>query len=363
MSVEPRGNGWRARYRDASGRQHTRQFRTKALAQEWEQEQRVAVRRGVHRDPSAGRILLVTYAEQWRAAQIHHSDGSVRVFEQSLRVHIYPTLGHLRMSSVSRSHIRSLVALWAKAAAPRTVRLRYAVLAALFHAAVLDGVVPETPCRGMKLPEIPPELVVPLSVSQVRDLHDAIDPLFQPAVLLGAGCGARASEALGFTKPRVLFLRREVLFAKQVSAQRPWRLVDLKTKSSRATVPAPSFVLDALAPLCAHPGPGGLLFVRDGGPVPAGALHAAMRRAVRAVGLAMDTTFHDLRHHYASMLIDGGASPKVVAGRLRHRTATLTMDTYAHLWPDDDEKTLRILAGAWAGVDASEVVPGAGLSG
>jgi integrase len=285
------------------------------------------------------------------------------VFEQCLRVHIYPHLGQLRMSAVSRTHVKSLVTLWSRRDAPRTVRLRYAVLAALFSAAALDRTVSESPCVDIKLPEIPKELIVPLSVTQVLALHDAIDSRFRPAVLLGAGCGARVSEALGFTKPRVLFLRREVLFAKQVSAKPPWRLVDLKTKSSRGSVPAPPFVLDALAPLCAHPGPGGLLFVRDGGPVPANALHTAMRKAVRTAGLPQGTTFHDLRHHYASTLIDGGASPVVVAARLRHGSASEVWQDYAHLFPQDDERTLRILGQAWARADVYKPVSPAAESG
>jgi hypothetical protein len=46
VSVERRGDVWRARYRDGSGRQHAKHFRTKALAEVWERKQR----RGVIRD-------------------------------------------------------------------------------------------------------------------------------------------------------------------------------------------------------------------------------------------------------------------------------------------------------------------------
>ena len=34
-----------------------------------------------------------------------------------------------------------------------------------------------------------------------------------------------------------------------------------------------------------------------------------------------------------------GSSVKVVQARLGHASATETLDTYAHLWPDDEDQT------------------------
>jgi integrase len=49
--------------------------------------------------------------------------------------------------------------------------------------------------------------------------------------------------------------------------------------------------------------------------------------------------FHDLRHFYASLLTNHGESVKVVQARLGHASASETLDTYAHLWPDNEERT------------------------
>jgi len=46
-----------------------------------------------------------------------------------------------------------------------------------------------------------------------------------------------------------------------------------------------------------------------------------------------------LRHYFASLLIASGADVKVVQARLRHATATTTLNCYGHLWPDRDEST------------------------
>ena len=48
---------------------------------------------------------------------------------------------------------------------------------------------------------------------------------------------------------------------------------------------------------------------------------------------------HVLRHYYASLLIRHGESVKTVQARLGHASATETLDTYSHLWPDSDDRT------------------------
>jgi integrase len=65
----------------------------------------------------------------------------------------------------------------------------------------------------------------------------------------------------------------------------------------------------------------------------------AVRRAADQVGIGPGEGFHELRHHYASLLISSGCSVTVVQRRLGHATAQETLDTYSHLWPDDDQRT------------------------
>jgi integrase len=50
-------------------------------------------------------------------------------------------------------------------------------------------------------------------------------------------------------------------------------------------------------------------------------------------------TPHALRHYYASLLIQSGASVKAVQARLGHGCAIVTLDTYRHLWPDEEDRT------------------------
>ena len=63
------------------------------------------------------------------------------------------------------------------------------------------------------------------------------------------------------------------------------------------------------------------------------------RAVADPLGLPRGTGFHALRHHYASTPIRAGESVKVVQERLGHTSATMTLDVYGHLFPDDEDRT------------------------
>ena len=51
---------------------------------------------------------------------------------------------------------------------------------------------------------------------------------------------------------------------------------------------------------------------------------------------------HDFRHTHASMLIAKGANIKAVSHRLRHTEIGTTLNTYGHLYPDDQQAVADI---------------------
>jgi integrase len=53
------------------------------------------------------------------------------------------------------------------------------------------------------------------------------------------------------------------------------------------------------------------------------------------VGLPERLRLYDLRHTCASLLIREGATVKAVQAQLGHATASITLDTYGHLFPDE----------------------------
>jgi integrase len=62
---------------------------------------------------------------------------------------------------------------------------------------------------------------------------------------------------------------------------------------------------------------------------------AAVKRCQAADEKFSRVTIHELRHTAASLTIASGANVKTVQSQLGHKTATMTLDLYGHLFPDD----------------------------
>ena len=56
--------------------------------------------------------------------------------------------------------------------------------------------------------------------------------------------------------------------------------------------------------------------------------------AIAATGLPQDTTFHDLRHTFASTALAEGVPISEVSRWLGHKSITTTVDLYGHLVPE-----------------------------
>lgn len=50
---------------------------------------------------------------------------------------------------------------------------------------------------------------------------------------------------------------------------------------------------------------------------------------------------HDLRHTHATILMELGENPKIVADRLGHSSIRTTLDTYSHVTPSMQQETAR----------------------
>lgn len=67
------------------------------------------------------------------------------------------------------------------------------------------------------------------------------------------------------------------------------------------------------------------------------------RNACQASGIK-EIRIHDFRHSHASLLISEGISIVAVAKRLGHGNIEQTLNTYSHLMPNEDIKTIELLS-------------------
>jgi integrase len=331
---------WRARYRDVSGKEHARHFARKIDAQRWIDETTAAVVTGQYVDPRNASTLLRTYAAQWEAVQVGRV-STLAIIDNAVRLHINPALGDMRIGSIRQSDIQGLVkTLEGKHLAAGSVQNIYKTAVRIFASAVDDRVIPSSPCRRIKLPKGDQCEVEPLTVAQVRALDVGMGSL-GAAVITLAGSGLRIAELLGLDVADVDFLRRTIRVERQRS--RSGELAPLKSRSSARTIPVGQIVIDALAAYLEagerHTGP---LFVDV---VDRPLTYRQWRHLwTNATDAAkVNATTHALRHFYASALIAGGASVKQVQTVLGHASAVVTLRTYAHLWPGDDDRTRSII--------------------
>lgn len=71
-------------------------------------------------------------------------------------------------------------------------------------------------------------------------------------------------------------------------------------------------------------------------------LHHEMKRECQNSGVKK-IRVHDLRHSHASLLIEMGFSPLIIAERLGHEDIQTTLQTYLHLYPNKQEEVANRL--------------------
>lgn len=328
------GGQWRARYRDDTGREHSRHFPRKVDAQRWLDETTASVVTGTYVDPKTAKTTVEAWCSTWLQGYATRRASTVRQAEVHVK-QIVEAFGPLPLSAVRPSQVRSWTArLKAEGAADSYVYALHGRLSQVLGDAVHDGILARNPCSGRTSPGSGKQRAYVATTAQVWALHDAVPEHLQAAVLLGAFVGLRTAEVCGLRVSDVDFMRGIVTPSQQYPG------VPLKSERAGSSVPIPADLSLALSASVAR-WPGDTLVTDGKG---AGATPWQIDRAVRRARVEIDGMdaafrFHDLRHYLASLLIASGADVKVVQARLRHASAVTTLNTYAHLWPDSDEST------------------------
>ena len=157
---------WQARWRDPAGKQRKLTFSKQSDARRHIAAAEADIARGTYVDAAAGRITFETYAERWRAAQVHRPSTVAHV-ETMLRRHAYPVLGGRPIAAVQPSEVQAWVKGVSTTLAPATVGVVHGLVAAVFKAAVADRIIPASPCVGTRLPRREPRRVVPPTTEAV----------------------------------------------------------------------------------------------------------------------------------------------------------------------------------------------------
>lgn len=342
-SITQRDDGvWRARYRDAAGKEHARHFALKRDAQRWLNEVAAAVVTGQYVDPKAGKITWSDWTSAWMQRQTW-AEGTHEA--ATVAVSSVPWKSG-SVGAVNASHVQAWIAGELKRGlAPSTIKTRLNYVQMAFRAAVADRIIATNPTVGVKPPRAR-KLEATMRVLGPDEVHAVLEASgeFRGFVEVCVFAGMRLGEAAGVQLADINFLGRSIRVARQVqgSTIKAAKLVPPKYHSER-TVYVPG---ELTASLSAHVArnavtdPEEQLFT-----TPLGRLwnrnNAAgeWRRIREEVGLPEDITLHTLRHTFASNLIASGCDVVTVQRALGHSTPSITLNVYSHLWPSAEDKT------------------------
>jgi integrase len=377
------GNRYKARFVGPDGNEVSRTFADGKLkaAQQWLAKQQVDTALGVYVDPRAGKVMVRSFAERW-LADLDVDETSREALEMRFRSRILPELGNMQIAAVTPSTIRG----WDRRLreAGMSDRYRHTLftnLSALFTAAHDDGLIAKNPFGGksVRKPRPVKEKVVPWPTKQVWDVQAALPERFRVLVDLAAGLGLRQGECFGLAVSDIDFLRGVVTVRRQVKTVRNTRVFALPKDDKTREVPLPEPVKLAIA---AHlrrflPDEIGLPWNVPGGKIERHTLvvtsmwHHAIaandfnrnywKKALSKVDVShgrYENGMHDLRHFFASVLLDHGVSIKAVAEWLGHTDPAFTLATYTHLMPSSDDKTKQAVTDAYGQQDGPAVSDG-----
>jgi integrase len=353
-NIQKRPNGkWRARYRDAAGKEHARHFLRKQDAQNWLDGITTSVQTGNYVDPARGRLTVGTLADQWIAGKVNLKPTTRARYESALEVHVRPRWDNVPVAKVEHGDVQGWVAeLAASGQSGASVRKAHGVLSGILNLAVKDKRIPSNPSLGVDLVPLKEGKRRYLTAEQVERLADAAGklpagrprrttddayPQYRLVVFVLAYCGLRWSELAALKVRNLDLLRRRLTIEQAVTEVNGGKLAWGTTKNhERRSVPVPKFLVADLSAHLADKSPDDLLFTApDGGVLRnRNARRDWFNAAATSAGIP-GLTPHELRHTAASLAISAGANVKAVQRMLGHASAALTLDRYADLFEDD----------------------------
>ena len=330
-----KGSRWLVRWRDPAGVQRKKAFRLKSEAEDFAGTLRHELRSGSYVPPEAGKILVAEWADRWLDAQGHVKPSTLDRTRGVVLTHILPRWGRVALCAVTFTDVQSWVtALTREGSAPRTVAKVCGVFRQIMEWAVQDKRLLRNPVAGVPLPRPGITDHRYLDHAQVAALAGECAG-YAALVRLLAYTGLRWGEAAAIRVRDVDLVRRRIRITASVTEVNGHLVWGTPKTHARRTVPLPRFLAAELVPLV-HGRDGDAVLFRS----PQGAVlrvrnfrRTVFDPAVRRVG-PPGFHPHELRHTAASLAIASGADVKVVQMMLGHKTATMTLDLYGHLFPD-----------------------------
>jgi integrase len=345
---------WEARYRASDGRRQSIYAKTQRDAVDRLRTALSNRERGF--GPVDHRRTVATFLDDWLAHQVKPTrrPRTYESYASIVRLYLAPApFGRIRLARLEPDHVQALLAQLVGRRgqlSDTTVRYVYRVLRIALGRAVRMGAAPRNVATMIDPPAMARREQRPLSANELRTLlagtrGDRLETLY----LAAAGTGLRQGELLALRWRDVDLERGEI--AVRHSLQRgTYALGEPKTQRARRVLRLPKEVLDSLRlhhrrQLEQRLAAGSawqdrdLVFTsRNGTALDGRNVTRYLQSHLKRLGLPHQR-FHDLRHAFATLMVESGEDLGVVSRILGHADFATTADVYAHLTPAMLERT------------------------
>ena len=201
---------------------------------------------------------------------------------------------------------------------PQTVVKELGVLRNAFNVAIKEWEwCKENPVSRVSMPKLPQVRVRYLSVEEISRLIENADEWFKAVLTCAVHTGMRQGNIVSLTWDKVDLFRREILLNKTKNEER--QVLPINETLMKTLIQLNRVRLIGCE----------LVFHVSGKPLYRKQIQRALRKACKKVGIG-DLRFHDLRHCFASLLIQSGEDLYTIQKLLGHKDGRMTQ-RYAHL--------------------------------
>jgi integrase len=369
--IAKRRGKWVVDYRDSQGIRRTPSFKDKRAAQ----DKLVEILKGRDLTPVVDARTFEQYGNWWleNCAKGAIKASTYQEYEAVLRKHVYPVLGSMPFVEVKRPMIRELIAAKkAEGYEQSTIRNIMAPVRGMFFQAIEDGITEKNPASRIgKLnkhaKDKPKKKINPLTREEVQTLLRSGEKKYShwyPLLLCECRTGTRLGEIIalkgidvdfkgGFIHVQRNLSRGKVSTTKNgkdrkvdMSAQLITCLDELLSKrraeALREEMKKPAEERRDAATIVNEVMEDWLFQPPVGTQIDPSNLRKIFNRLLVDAGMRR-IRFHDLRHTFASLLLQNGEGLTYVKEQMGHSSIQVTVDIYGHLVPGGNRQAVNKL--------------------
>ena len=298
-------------------------------------------------------VTFTEFIERWKRdylASAQLKPATLASYASVIDRHLIPYFGEIRIDRITTAIVQRFVAekttqvsARGRQLKPKSIQNSIRVLSKVFNTAVDWQMLVRSPLIRIKLPRVERHEMDFLRAEEVQLLlQHAIDQEARCLFLTAVSTGMRQGELLGLQWGDIDFHRSAIKVRRSLSHG---TLQTPKTANSNREVRAGKVLLRTLREHQLMTG-GRSEFIfstRTGTPLdPANLVKRVFEPMLVRAGLRR-IRFHDLRHTYASIMINEGANLKFVSKQLGHSSIQITLDRYSHLIPERHDASVEHL--------------------